>query len=53
MPPLNPGSHRLTVYAARPWGEVVKSPGASRQIRLVRYRMAARSRGYRRRSAVI
>ena len=36
MPPLNPGSHRLTVYAARPWGEVVKSPGASRQIRLDR-----------------
>ena len=36
MPPLTPGSHRLTVYAARPWGEVVKSPGASRQIRLDR-----------------
>ena len=36
MPPLTPGSHRLTVYAARPWGEVVKAPGASRQIRLDR-----------------
>ena len=36
MPPLTPGSHRLTVYAARPWGEAVKSPGASRQIRLNR-----------------
>jgi len=32
--PLAPGSHRLTVYAARPWGEAVKSPGAVRQIRL-------------------
>nr|WP_305798565.1 hypothetical protein [Synechococcus sp. CCY 9618] len=36
MRPLEPGSHRLTVYAARPWGEVVKSPGAQRQIRLHR-----------------
>jgi len=36
MPPLQPGSHRLTVYAARPWGEAVKSPGALRQIRLHR-----------------
>lgn len=36
MAPLSPGSHRLTVYAARPWGEVVKAPGASRQIRLDR-----------------
>ena len=36
MPPLTPGSHRLTVYAARPWGEVVKAPGAFRQIRLHR-----------------
>ena len=34
MRPLEPGSHRLTVYAARPWGEAVKSPGAQRQIRL-------------------
>jgi hypothetical protein len=39
MRPLEPGSHRLTVYAARPWGEVVKSPGAQRQIRL--HRVAA------------
>jgi hypothetical protein len=36
MAPLTPGSHRLTVYAARPWGEVVKAPLASRQIRLDR-----------------
>jgi len=36
MAPLSPGSHRLTVYAARPWGEVVKAPGASRQIHLDR-----------------
>ena len=36
MPPLTPGSHRLTVYAVRPWGEVVKAPGAFRQIRLHR-----------------
>ena len=36
MPPLSPGSHRLTVFAARPWGEAVKSPGAYRQIRLHR-----------------
>ncbi|MCX5957485.1 MAG: hypothetical protein NTW51_14050 [Cyanobacteria bacterium] len=39
MPPLSPGSHRFTVYAVRPWGEVVKSPGAFRQIRL--HRVAA------------
>ncbi len=39
MPALSPGSHRLTVYAARPWGEAVKSPGAYRQIRL--HRLAA------------
>ena len=39
MRPLEPGSHRLTVYAARPWGEAVKSPGAQRQIRL--HRVAA------------
>ena len=39
MPPLSPGSHRFTVYAARPWGEVVKAPGAFRQIRL--HRVAA------------
>ena len=36
MPALSPGSHRLTVYAARPWGEAVKSPGAVQQIRLHR-----------------
>jgi hypothetical protein len=36
MPELQPGSHRLTVYAARPWGEAVKSPGAFQQIRLHR-----------------
>ncbi len=36
MPPLTPGSHRLTVYAARPWGEAVKDPGAWEQIRLHR-----------------
>ncbi|CAK6690741.1 hypothetical protein VB734_02940 [Synechococcus sp. BA-124 BA4] len=34
MDPLRPGSHRLTVYAARPWGEAVKDPGAFVQIRL-------------------
>jgi hypothetical protein len=39
MAELRPGSHRLTVYAARPWGEAVKSPGASAQIRL--HRVAA------------
>jgi len=36
MPPLSPGSHRLTVAAAWPWGEVVKSHGAFDQIRLHR-----------------
>lgn len=36
MAALNPGSHRLTAYAARPWGEAVKDPGASTQIRLHR-----------------
>lgn len=36
MPPLSPGSHRITAYAARPWGEVVKAPGAFSQIRLQR-----------------
>ena len=39
MPPLSPGSHRFTVYAVRPWGEVVKAPGAFRQIKL--HRVAA------------
>ncbi|MEX1323478.1 MAG: hypothetical protein AB1Z21_04700, partial [Synechococcaceae cyanobacterium] len=36
MAPLAPGSHRITVAATRPWGEVVKSPGAFAQIRLHR-----------------
>ncbi len=36
MPPLAPGSHRLTVYAAWPWGEAVKDPGAWQQLRLHR-----------------
>ena len=36
MPELRPGSHRVTVYAARPWGEAVKAPGATRQLRLHR-----------------
>ena len=36
MPELSPGSHRLTIYAALPWGEARKSPGAVQQIRLHR-----------------
>jgi hypothetical protein len=36
LPALSPGSHRLTVVAARPWGEAVKSPGAQVQIRVHR-----------------
>jgi len=36
MPELRPGSHRVTVYAARPWGEAVKAPGATRQLQLHR-----------------
>ncbi len=36
MPALTPGSHRVTAYAARPWGEAVKAPGASVQIRVNR-----------------
>lgn len=36
MPALSPGSHRLTVYAAKPWGEAHKSPLALHQIRLHR-----------------
>ncbi len=43
MRALEPGSHRLTVYAARPWGEAVKGPGAQRQIRL--HRVAANPLG--------
>lgn len=27
MPPLSPGSHRLTVYAARPWGRRSRARG--------------------------
>ena len=34
LPNLSPGSHRLTAYAAMPWGEAVKSQGASLQWRL-------------------
>ncbi len=34
LPALAPGSHRITAYAARPWGEAVKSPGASTRIRV-------------------
>ena len=33
LPALTPGSHRFTAYAATPWGEAVKSPGASLQWR--------------------
>ena len=36
LPELSPGSHRLTVYAALPWGEARSNPGAVRQIRLHR-----------------
>ena len=36
LPALTPGSHRLTVMAARPSGEVLKRPGAFQQIRLHR-----------------
>jgi len=39
MEPLTPGSHRISVYAAFPWGEAVKVPGASTQIQL--HRVAA------------
>ena len=31
LPALTPGSHRFTAYAAMPWGEAVKTPGASLQ----------------------
>ncbi len=34
LPDLSPGSHRFSAYAAMPWGEAVKSPGASLQWRL-------------------
>ncbi|MEB3333349.1 MAG: hypothetical protein VKP70_00010 [Cyanobacteriota bacterium] len=36
LPPLSPGSHLLTVYAAKPWGEAHKSPLALQQRRLHR-----------------
>lgn len=36
LPPLTPGSHRVTAYAAMPWGEAVRSPGAASQIRVQR-----------------
>jgi hypothetical protein len=36
LPSLSPGSHRITAYAARPWGEAVKEPGAWSQIRVHR-----------------
>lgn len=36
MPPLSPGSHRLTAYAAWPWGEPVVGPGALDQHRVHR-----------------
>lgn len=36
LPELRPGSHRLTVVAARPWGEAVKSADAMAQIRVHR-----------------
>jgi hypothetical protein len=39
LPPLAAGSHRVTVYAAYPWGEAVKVPGAIRQVRV--HRLAA------------
>ena len=39
LPALSPGSHRITAYAARPWGEAVKSPGALSQITV--HRVAA------------
>jgi hypothetical protein len=32
MAELTPGSHRIHVYAARPWGEAVKPPGASAEL---------------------
>ncbi|WP_115019325.1 hypothetical protein [Synechococcus sp. UW140] len=34
LPALTPGSHRLSAYAAYPWGEAVKEPGASLNWRL-------------------
>jgi hypothetical protein len=34
LPPLGAGSHRITAYAAQPWGEAVKTPGAAARIRV-------------------
>jgi len=34
LPALAPGSHRITAYAALPWGEAVKDPGATARLRL-------------------
>jgi len=36
LPPLTPGSHRITAYAAKPWGEAAKNSGAASQIRVDR-----------------
>lgn len=36
LPELGAGSHRVSAYAARPWGEAVKDPGAFDQVRLAR-----------------
>lgn len=36
LPPLAPGSHRITTYAATPWGEAARTPGATSQIRVDR-----------------
>ena len=36
MGALTPGSHRISVYAALPWGEAVKLPGASALLRVDR-----------------
>ena len=33
---LTPGSHRITAYAAKPWGEAAKNSGAASQIRVDR-----------------
>ena len=33
---LTPGSHRITAYAAKPWGEAAKNSGAASQIRIDR-----------------
>lgn len=43
LPPLSPGSHRVAVVAARPWGEAVKQPRAFAQVRL--HRVAADPQG--------